>query len=108
VNADEIPQQLIDILDARAGKVHSRQGPVVACLAEILTAYDWLKLVPILSRTNEEWLAHLAAHHPDIVQSDYIHPAGRPVRDLISAHNAAHGRWPRQQGHVHAAREVST
>jgi hypothetical protein len=35
VNADEIPQQLIDILDARAGKVHSRQGPVVACLAVV-------------------------------------------------------------------------
>lgn len=37
---DEIPQDLLDILDKRAGKVHSRQGSVVACLAEILTRYD--------------------------------------------------------------------
>jgi hypothetical protein len=37
---DEIPQELIDILDKAAGKEHSRQGRVVACLAEILTRYE--------------------------------------------------------------------
>lgn len=40
MQADEVPQELIDILDRRAGKRHSRNGPVVSCLAEILTAYD--------------------------------------------------------------------
>lgn len=36
----EVPQELIDILDSRAGKVHSRSGPVVSCLAEILTRFQ--------------------------------------------------------------------
>lgn len=38
----EIPQELIDILDARAGKVHGRNGVVIRTLAEILTRYDEL------------------------------------------------------------------
>jgi hypothetical protein len=37
---DDIPQELINILDLRAGKVHSRKGPVVECLAEILTRHE--------------------------------------------------------------------
>lgn len=37
---EEIPQPLLDIVDRRAGKVHSRQGPVVECLAEVLTVYN--------------------------------------------------------------------
>lgn len=40
---EEIPQELIDILDERAGKKHSRSGVVVRALAEILTRYDELK-----------------------------------------------------------------
>lgn len=40
---EEIPQELIDILDAKAGKKHSRDGYVVEALAEILTKYDELK-----------------------------------------------------------------
>jgi hypothetical protein len=43
---DEVPAQLIEILDARAGKEHSRSGPVVATLAEILTEYDRIKAYP--------------------------------------------------------------
>jgi hypothetical protein len=39
----EIPQELIDILDSRAGKTHSRRGSVVTCLAEILTRYDEIR-----------------------------------------------------------------
>lgn len=42
---EEIPQELLGILDARAGKAHSRQGPVVAALAEILTRYDELRAI---------------------------------------------------------------
>lgn len=40
---EEIPQDIIDILDDMAGKKHSREGKVVACLAEILTKYDEIK-----------------------------------------------------------------
>jgi hypothetical protein len=40
---EDIPQELIDILDARAGKKHGRTGSVVTCLAEILTRYDTIK-----------------------------------------------------------------
>lgn len=39
----EVPQELIDILDERAGKKHSRQGPVVCALAEILTRHDVMR-----------------------------------------------------------------
>jgi len=43
VKAEEVPQELIDILDKRAGKTHSRTGVVVECLAEILTRYDEIR-----------------------------------------------------------------
>lgn len=43
---DEVPQGLIDILNLRAGRSHSRTGSVVGTLAEILTEYD---------RMNDEW-----------------------------------------------------
>lgn len=36
----EVPAPLKTILDTRAGKDHSAQGPVMACLAEILTAHE--------------------------------------------------------------------
>ncbi len=35
-----IPAELVEILDARAGKAHSRTGPVLAALAEILTRFQ--------------------------------------------------------------------
>jgi hypothetical protein len=37
---EEIPDELKQILDERAGKEHSRQGPVMAALAEILTRHQ--------------------------------------------------------------------
>lgn len=37
---DEIPQELVDLLDERAGKQHSCTGPVLATLAEILTRFE--------------------------------------------------------------------
>lgn len=40
---EEIPQELIDILDRRAGKKHSATGPVVEALAEILTEYEKIR-----------------------------------------------------------------
>lgn len=39
----EIPAELVDILDERAGKKHSREGQVLRTLAEILTKYDELR-----------------------------------------------------------------
>ena len=39
MRAEEIPQELLDILDHHAGEVHSRDGKVVAALAEILSHY---------------------------------------------------------------------
>lgn len=36
---DEIPADLKAILDKAAGEEHSEEGPVMACLADILTAY---------------------------------------------------------------------
>lgn len=43
MDPEDIPQELIDILDDRAGKKHSRQGSVVRCLAEILTKFDEIR-----------------------------------------------------------------
>ncbi len=40
MSPEEIPQELVDILDRRAGKVHSRTGPVLSALAEILTRFE--------------------------------------------------------------------
>ena len=39
----EIPQELVDILDADAGKKHSRDGHVLKTLAKILTRYDEIR-----------------------------------------------------------------
>lgn len=47
MSPEEIPEELIRILDARAGKIHSSAGSVVTALAEILTAYDaWREAKP--------------------------------------------------------------
>ena len=40
--AATVPQELVDILDERAGRQHGRTGPVLSALAEILNAYDQL------------------------------------------------------------------
>ncbi len=40
---DEIPQELIDILDTAAGRTHSRDGSVLRTLAQILTRYDQIR-----------------------------------------------------------------
>lgn len=43
MRTDEIPQEIIDLLDARAGKKHSRSGVVVVTLAEILTLWEEIR-----------------------------------------------------------------
>ncbi len=40
MSPEEIPQELVDMLDMAAGKQHSRSGPVLTTLARILTRYD--------------------------------------------------------------------
>lgn len=51
----QIPQVLVDILDERAGKVHSATGPVMSALAEILTEYGKLQAsaIPALQQRIE-------------------------------------------------------
>jgi hypothetical protein len=42
MKVEEIPQEIIDILDEAAGKKHSKEGNVLNTLAKILTKYDEL------------------------------------------------------------------
>lgn len=57
---DQIPQRLVDILDRRAGRVHSRGGVVMAALAEILTEWSDMAIsfrpavVPSIVSGNED------------------------------------------------------
>lgn len=43
MDSQEIPQELVDILDEKAGKKHSREGVALTTLAEILTKYEELR-----------------------------------------------------------------
>jgi hypothetical protein len=54
MSPDEVPQALIDILDQRAGKQHSRTGPVVACLSEILTRYGEIQAATFVRNEDAE------------------------------------------------------
>lgn len=40
---EEIPDELVQMLDEAAGKEHSRQGPVLTTLARILTRYEEIR-----------------------------------------------------------------
>jgi hypothetical protein len=40
MRAEEIPAELMDMLDEDAGRVHSRTGSVACSLARILTRYE--------------------------------------------------------------------
>jgi hypothetical protein len=46
VTPEAIPRELVDILDAHAGKVHSDTGPVLRALAQILTRFQALQQPP--------------------------------------------------------------
>lgn len=43
MRVEEIPQELVDMLDHDAGRQHNRQGSVLASLARILTRYDEMR-----------------------------------------------------------------
>lgn len=71
----EIPQELIDILDERAGKKHSREGQVLTTLAEILTKYDEMKskriptsMSPILNVSSPTTSVPPGAPHAYIIK----------------------------------------
>lgn len=40
MTSEEIPAELKDMLDRAAGRVHSASGPVMTCLAQILTRHE--------------------------------------------------------------------
>lgn len=43
MNPSEIPDELVELLDDRAGKKHSREGSVLSTLAEILTRWEQIR-----------------------------------------------------------------
>jgi hypothetical protein len=74
ITPENIPQEWLDILDSRAGKAHSRQGSVVACLAEILNA----ALPALTTRHNTEW-----SPERDAIVQGVIAQAVREERERI-------------------------
>jgi len=45
MDVNDIPQEIIDLLDERAGKKHSRDGIVLTTLAEVFTLYDEMRSI---------------------------------------------------------------
>jgi hypothetical protein len=76
VTPEEVPAELIELLDLRAGRTHSRTGSVVAALAEILTRYDELRC---------EHLSRTAAEFYDA--ADFLDVIGRQMRELYRTGN---------------------
>jgi hypothetical protein len=57
MKVEDIPQELVDMLDQHAGKHHSRQGPVLASLAQILTRYGEMRAAETVPMADvEAWL----------------------------------------------------
>jgi hypothetical protein len=52
VTPQDIPQELIDMLDADAGKAHSRTGPVLTSLARILARYDEIRVRALIEASS--------------------------------------------------------
>lgn len=50
--AEEIPGELVEILDRRAGREHSRDGSVLRTLAEILTRHEDIVRRRVLRETQ--------------------------------------------------------
>lgn len=96
---EEIPQELVDLLDGFAGKTHSRQGSVLAALAAILTRYDELELAR--ARTMVAAVADGTARLMEALE---------PVRDAATGYRVRllGSGWPsdvasRMAGELHAA-----
>ena len=76
---EEIPEELKRILDQRAGKEHSRQGPVMAALAEILTQHQKMLETPKPQENNHG--------------KPCRHTVGWHVCKRPSAHEGDHRDW---------------
>lgn len=53
---EDIPQELVDILNERAGKIHKRDGYAIEALAEILTRYDEMKAQELHEMLRQPWV----------------------------------------------------
>jgi hypothetical protein len=77
---ENLPPELVAILDERAGKIHSEGGSLRAALAEILNAYDDMRTGPTewQREHNSHRASHglplgnywFASHEPDNAQED--------------------------------------
>ena len=61
MKVEEVPAELLEILDAHAGKLHSRTGSVATALAEILTAYEAMR--PSYAIMLREWSEATGGDH---------------------------------------------
>jgi len=82
---EEIPQELVDLLDERAGKQHSRTGTVLSTLAEILTRSTSCARKPAMPRRSpaqiQRWL------------DEHLHRLDLPAQWLGDEPNAARKPW---------------
>ena len=90
MEARDIPQELVDILDERAGRKHSREGSVVTTLAEILTRYDELKGMEMDSEHTAsidppDWVSVRLREAANIVRGDGHDCAIGRVYDLLDS-----------------------
>lgn len=61
MKVEDVPAELLEILDRHAGKLHSRTGSVATALAEILTAYEALR--PSYTGMLQEWSEATGGDH---------------------------------------------
>jgi hypothetical protein len=47
MRVDEIPPEIIDLMNERAGKIHRKDGEALTTLAEILTLYRKMVLAEV-------------------------------------------------------------
>lgn len=51
---EDIPDELVEILDTRAEKIHSREGSVLTTLALILTRWEEIRHLYVPDQSNED------------------------------------------------------
>jgi hypothetical protein len=81
---EEVPGELLEILDARAGKAHNPLGSVVTSLAEILTRYDELRS----ERFAMTPVALVKAHSGPVFVHGYLVIGNRYQVPLALVHDA--------------------
>jgi hypothetical protein len=67
MKAADVPQELKDMLDASAGKAHSREGAVMQALAAILARWEEIHAGSAYAEQRYRncllWIRHIAALH---------------------------------------------